>query len=89
MTTQTIGTRQTWLPAALRDSADWVGLAAAPTFCFMALFTGFGGGDDMMCAVAHGSEPNAMVWMYALMSGFHVTPWLRLVTPRGCGTQPC
>ena len=64
--------------------ADGLSLAAAPTFAIMALLTGvFGGGSmDLLCAAAQdASSPlSGMVPMYVLMSAFHLTPWLRLIT---------
>ncbi len=57
-------------------AADWLSLAAAPTFAAMALVTAVSGGD-MLCAA---SPTGGMVPMYALMSVFHVGPWLRLLT---------
>jgi hypothetical protein len=69
--------------AALR-AADWLSLAAAPVFAFMALIAGvFGADRDVLCSAAHGSSPlNEMVVMYLLMSAFHSTPWLKLVFGR-------
>lgn len=65
--------------SAASGLADWLGLAAAPTFALMALLTGvFGGQPDMLCA-ASPSQLNGMVVMYLLMSAFHVAPWLRLI----------
>lgn len=67
--------------AALR-AADWLSLAAAPTFALMAVIAGIpgGGAHQMSCsAVAHMSPLTGMVPMYALMSAFHATPWLRVV----------
>jgi hypothetical protein len=65
--------------------ADWLSLAAAPTFAVMALLTGcLGGTPDMMCS--QGTWPFAgMVPMYVLMSAFHLTPWLRLIAGRRSG----
>jgi hypothetical protein len=63
-------------------AADWLCLAAAPTFALMALMTGAlgGGGADMLCAAAHDVSPlSGMLPMYLLMSAFHLAPWLRLV----------
>ena len=63
--------------------ADGLSLAAAPTFADMALLTGvFGGGPmDLLCAAAQDtSSLSGMVPMYVLMSAFHLTPWLRLIT---------
>ena len=67
-------------PAAL-GAADWLSLAAAPTFAIMALLTGLVGGQpDVLCAALHGTSPlSGMVPMYLLMSAFHLAPWLRLM----------
>jgi hypothetical protein len=62
--------------------ADWLCLAAAPTFGIMALLTAIlgDGMPDMICSGMHGSSPFAgMVPMYLLMSAFHSAPWLRLI----------
>jgi len=66
-------------------AADWISLAAAPTFAIMALLTGIlgGGAPDMLCSAVHGmSALSGMVPMYALMSTFHLTPWLKLIIRR-------
>jgi hypothetical protein len=64
--------------------ADWLGLAAAPTFAIMALLTGVGGGPpDMLCSAAQDAAPlSGMVPMYLLMSAFHSAPWLKLISSR-------
>ena len=70
--------------------SDWISLAAAPTFAIMALLTGtFGGGPmDMLCSAAHEASPlSGMVPMYVLMSAFHLTPWLKLISRRQSGTR--
>jgi hypothetical protein len=70
-------------------AADWLGLAAAPTFTIMALLTGvFGGGPpDVFCASA--APPlSGMVLMYLLMSAFHSAPWLKLVRGRRSSVRP-
>jgi hypothetical protein len=72
----------------MRDAADWVSLAAAPTFAIMALLTGvFGGGPlNMLCSAAREASPlSGMVPMYLLMSAFHLTPWLKLISRRQSG----
>jgi len=82
MTTPTIRTPQERLAA----TADWLGLAAAPTFAIMALLTAVlgGGSQDMLCAAAQGGSPlSAMVQMYLLMSGFHLAPWLKRLSRVG------
>lgn len=66
-------------------AADWLCLAAAPTFALMALLTCVlgGGPADMICSAAHGGSPlGGMVPMYWLMSAFHAAPWLRLISRR-------
>lgn len=59
-------------------------LAAAPIFAVMALLTGLLGGDPaaMLCGSPHASQLTGMVFMYGLMSLFHLGPWLRLIGSR-------
>jgi hypothetical protein len=75
--------------AAAPGAADWLSLAAAPTFAIMALLTGVPGGPaEMFCSGAHGASPlSGMVPMYLLMSAFHSTPWLKLISSRRRGTN--
>lgn len=55
------------------DAADWLSLAAAPTFATMALLTAALGGGT------HGASPlTGMALMYLLMAAFHSVPWLKL-----------
>jgi hypothetical protein len=71
--------------AAALGAADWLSLAAAPTFAIMAVLTGIlgGGAPDVLCAAAQDVSPlNGMALMYALMSAFHLAPWLRLMPGR-------
>ena len=70
--------------AESRGVADWLCLAATPTFAIMALLTGAGDGPhEMMSPAAHGALPlSGMAWMYILMSAFHSAPWLKLVSSR-------
>jgi hypothetical protein len=69
---------------ATRGTADWLCLAAAPTFALMALVTiAVGGSPDTLCTSAHGTSPlTGMAAMYSLMSAFHGAPWLRLIARR-------
>jgi len=70
---------------ATLGAADWLGLAAAPTFAIMALLTGVLGGGKMAMICGAAQELSAiggMVPMYLLMSGFHLAPWLRLISNR-------
>ncbi len=66
--------------------ADWLSLAAAPTFAIMALLTGVLGGSampSMLCSAARDASPlSGMVQMYLLMSAFHLAPWLKLSSSR-------
>jgi hypothetical protein len=68
---------------ALR-AAEWLSLAATPTFAIMALLTAvLGRGPmDMLCSAGQGSPLSGMVPMYLLMSAFHSSPWLKLVSGR-------
>jgi hypothetical protein len=75
---------------AAHSAADWLGLAAAPTFAIMALLSGVlgGGSPDMICAAEPGASPlSGMVLMYLLMSAFHLAPWLRLISSRRSGAR--
>lgn len=68
--------------------ADWLSLAAAPTFGVMALLTAIAdsGAHQMWCSAAmRNTSLSGMVPMYALMSAFHFTPWLRLICGRRRG----
>ncbi|MGX9117366.1 hypothetical protein [Mesorhizobium sp. BHbsci] len=68
---------------AARGAADWLSLAAAPTFAMMALLTAVTGDADMICSAAQDASPlSGMVMMYLLMSAFHLAPWLKLVASR-------
>lgn len=70
--------------AAAMGAADFLYLAAAPTFAIMALLTGVlgGGSPDAVCSIVHASPLTGMVPMYVLMSAFHLAPWLRLIANR-------
>ncbi len=71
--------------AAALGAAEWLSLAAAPTFAIMALLSAVSGGGpaDMICGAVHGGSPfSGMTPMYLLMSAFHSTPWLRLISNR-------
>jgi hypothetical protein len=82
---ETAGGRSGSANAAARGAADWLCLAAAPTFATMALLTGaLGSGmPDILCSAAQGASPlSGMAPMYWLMSAFHSAPWLKLVAGR-------
>jgi hypothetical protein len=64
-------------------ASDWLSLTAAPTFALMAVVTGVpdSGAHQMSCSAATHIAPLAgMAPMYALMSAFHLAPWLRLIS---------
>jgi len=74
---------------AIRGIADWLCLAATPTFALMALLSCLQGGDGaMLCMGTPEASPLAglpltgMPAMYLLMSAFHLAPWLRVMSDR-------
>ena len=87
MASHEIETGEAWLAARLAGSsqvaARALSLAAAPTFAIMALVAVIGPAD-MLCMSGQGRFSlqgmlQGMVPMYALMSAFHLAPWLRLI----------
>jgi hypothetical protein len=72
-------------------AADWLCLAATPTFAIMSLLAALGGGQsDILCSAGEHTSPlSGMIPMYLLMSAFHSPPWLKLIAggrkrrPRG------
>lgn len=70
--------------AAAPSLGNWLGLAAAPTFAIMALWTTlFRNDPDTLCMAMRGSSVmSAMTLMYLLMSVFHSSPWLKLIARR-------
>jgi hypothetical protein len=87
ITSRPAGSKQTFASGrglAVRAAADWLCLAATPTFAIMALLTALGGGQpDILCAAMHHASPfNGMILMYLLMSAFHSAPWLKLICGR-------
>jgi hypothetical protein len=60
-------------------AADWLGLAAAPTFALLALMTAWLESGPLVEALCGGAALNSMATMYWLMSVFHAGPWLRLI----------
>jgi hypothetical protein len=68
--------------AAGTPAASLLSLAAAPTFVAMTLWSAVAGGaEDMMCSSGGSAlSLSGMAAMYALMSVFHVSPWLTLIS---------
>jgi len=62
--------------------ADWLHLAATPTFTAMALLTAVTGGEMTCMGMAGSSPSDSMGFMYLLMSAFHAAPWVRLASRR-------
>ena len=63
-----------------QDKARWLGLAASPTFALMALIAAADAPPLALCAAGVRILPvDGMTAMYALMSLFHLPPWLKLV----------
>jgi hypothetical protein len=76
----TIARKRTVETEQPRDIAGWLGLAASPSFALMAWISG-NDVETMMGSSAHGMLPiGGMAWMYLLMSLFHVSPWLKVVS---------
>jgi hypothetical protein len=72
--------------AAAKAAANFLHLAAAPTFAIMALLTGLLGGGPMDALCSMSASPfGGMVPMYLLMSAFHSAPWLKLIAGRRSG----
>jgi hypothetical protein len=69
------------LPGPAVDVAGLLGLAAAPTFALMAWISAVGSPGMTICSAASTSVPiNDMGLMYLLMSFFHLSPWLKLLS---------
>lgn len=65
------------------DAAGWLALAAAPTFALTAWVSAVGSPGAMICSAASAFLPiNDMALMYALMSLFHLSPWMKLLSVR-------
>jgi hypothetical protein len=75
--------------ATALGAADFLYLAAAPTFAVMALLTCVlgGGSADALCSIVRASPLSGMVPMYLLMSAFHLAPWLKLIARRRSGVR--
>ena len=82
LTSNAGGGRDIRCDAAGTSAAGLLSLAAAPTFVVMALWSAVADGPaEMMCSSGGSAlSLNGMAAMYALMSVFHVSPWLTLLS---------
>jgi hypothetical protein len=70
-------------------AADFLYLAAAPTFAIMALLTFVAGSGSPAALCSSASPLSGMVPMYLLMSAFHLAPWLKLISHRRNVARQC
>ena len=70
--------------AATRFAAGLLGLAAAPTFTAMTVLSAMPAAMPDICSAQAMPPMGTMTAMYALMSVFHLGPWLRLIGRRRC-----
>jgi hypothetical protein len=68
------------------DAPSWLGLAATPTFALMGWISAVGSPGMAMCSPASVLPIGDMALMYLLMSLFHVSPWLKLISARNTST---
>ncbi len=82
----TMRTATEWATSSTRlaiDAAGRLGLAATPTFALMAWISAGDSPGMTMCSAASAFVPiNDMALMYVLMSLFHLSPWLKLLSAR-------
>jgi hypothetical protein len=66
-----------------RGAGHWLALAASPTFALMAWLAASGAPAMPMCSSGSSLLPvDGMTTMYLLMSLFHLSPWLKLISRR-------
>jgi len=71
------------LPRSLAEGARWLGFAATPTFAMMAWFSAMSTPGMALCSAVSPLLPiSDMTLMYLLMSLFHLSPWLKLISHR-------
>jgi hypothetical protein len=64
-------------------AADWLGLAASPTFALLALMAANHAPPIALCSLGSSILPiDGMTTMYVLMSLFHLSPWLKFASGR-------
>jgi len=70
-------------PGLFIDPADRLALTAAPSFALMAWISTLDTPGMAICSTASAFLPvNDMALMYAFMSFFHLSPWLKLLSAR-------
>jgi hypothetical protein len=68
--------------------ANWLCVAATPTFAIMALLAGLDESPMVkLCSAGPGAPLSGMVSMYLFMSVFHSPPWLKLISSRRNGAR--
>lgn len=83
MTMRTITGKVASSPVPLVNAACRLRFAAAPTLALMAWISAVGSPGMALCSAAPAFLPiNDMALMYALMSLFHLSPWLKLLSAR-------
>lgn len=83
MTMRTATEKVASSPSPAVDAVGRLRLAAAPTFALMAWISAVGSLGMAMCSAASTFVPiNDMALMYALMSVFHLSPWMKLLSAR-------
>ncbi|KKB10627.1 hypothetical protein VE25_16935 [Devosia geojensis] len=71
------------LPRQAAAVSGWLALAATPTFALLGWMSAVGSPGMAMCSAASAFMPiSDMALMYLLMSLFHLSPWLKLVSAR-------
>jgi hypothetical protein len=65
-------------PTTPLGPAEWLCLAATPTFAIMQLLFGREP-DDSTVRPGHGVPPSGMVTMYLHMTALHSPPWVNLI----------
>jgi hypothetical protein len=74
--------------AAAVGLANWLCLAATPTFVIVALLAGLDESPTVkLCSALPGAPLSGMVSMYLFMSVFHSPPWLKLISSRRNGAR--
>ena len=82
MTTSSAANGNSTRPWPVHGAERWLALAAAPTFALMAGIAAQDASAMALCTSSSVLPVDGMTAMYLLMSFFHLSPWLKLATPR-------